>query len=458
MFSIFSEIWDIYKTAGGLIIKPLWLIIKNWWWLFFPFLIKNRFLFFWKWWRFEAFLKNVFRPVLLEIKIPKDIVKPIRAMEDVMTSLHSIIYHPPDWWEEWIEGQFQTSLGLEIASIEGKIHFYIRIHEAYRDAVEAAIYSQYPEVEIVEVDDYTKLVPQDIPNKEWEMWGTDYRFLKNKIEENALPILTYKKFETGQEDVEEKKVDPIAELVEALGRMGPGEHFWIQIAATPVSEQEDSVKTVGFNWIEEGKKLRDKLAKRPVEEKKPYRPIILDAIDFLITGKVPEEPEKPEKEKFFLPPEMKLTPGEREIVAAIEEKISKPGFYTNIRFIYLGKRKNFVKGKLRLGFTFFGSFYTHNLNALIPYGDTITKIHRSWFLPINLFRARRLYLRKRKLFRNYVSRVHSYFPRPPKNVKFILNTEELASIFHFPSWRIAPVPGVSWIEAKKKPPPELPEQ
>ena len=104
----------------------------------------------------------------------------------------------------------------------------------------------------------------------------------------------------------------------------------------------------------------------------------MDAIDFLISGQPPEELKKPEREYFF-PPEMKLTPGEREIVAAVEEKISKPGFDTGIRFIYLAKRENFVKAKLRLAFTFFGSFKTEHLNILVPYGKTLTKIHKSWF-------------------------------------------------------------------------------
>jgi len=40
---------------------------------------------------------------------------------------------------------------------------------------------------------------------------------------------------------------------------------------------------------------------------------------------------------------------------------------------------------------------------------------------------------------------------------FILNTEELASLFHFPGRAVAPVPFVSRIEAKKgEAPPGLP--
>ncbi|GAI18321.1 unnamed protein product, partial [marine sediment metagenome] len=68
----------------------------------------------------------------------------------------------------------------------------IRIPEKNRDSAESAIYSQYPEAEISIADDYTKYIPQDIPNKDWDLWGSDYKLLK----ENPYPIKTYLKFET----------------------------------------------------------------------------------------------------------------------------------------------------------------------------------------------------------------------------------------------------------------------
>jgi hypothetical protein len=455
---MFSEVLSLYQTAAkmieGLILGPFWQFVKNWWWFFLPFFLKDYFLKFWLWWRFEAFLAAKFNPILFEIKIPKYIKKPIRAMEDVMASLHAIVYHPPDWWEQWIEGQFQTSLGFEIASIEGEIHFYIRVHEGYVDAVKAAIYSQYPEVELTETEDYTKNVPQDIPNKDWDLWASNYTFLRKEEGSEALPILTYKSFEKEIEADEEKIVDPVAALLEALSEIGPGEQLWIQIGATPLSEEKGTAKC---DWIKKGLALRDKLAKREGLPQIHRRPMVLDAADILVSGKPPEEPKIPEP-VGVIPPELRLTPGERDIVAALEAKISKQGFNTNIRFIYLGKRNVFKKAKLRLPFTFFGSFYTHNLNALIPHGPTLTKIHKEWFLPINLLRPRRMYLRQRKIFRNYCSRLSPYFPRDPKETKIVLNTEELASIFHFPSWRVAPVPGVSRIEARKKAPPGLPKE
>jgi len=430
----------------SLTFEILWQITKNWWWLFLPFILLQLFLYFWLWWRRERWLTAFYKTIVLEVKIPKEILKPIRAMENVMEALHGVVYHPPDNWEKWIDGQLQTGLSFETVSLGGEIHFFIRFFNIYRDGIEAAIYSQYPEAEIREVEDYSKLVPQDIPNKDWDLFATDY-FLDRP---DPYPIKTYPKFETEQEKEPEKIVDPIANLLEGFAKIKPGEQFWIQIRASPISQE--FVKP----FIKEGEKIRDEIAKRPPGEKAKPKSIIEEALEILITGK-PKEEKAPEPE--FIAPELRMTPGEREVVAGIENKISKPAFSCGIRFIYLGKREVWFKQNFRLAFNFFNCYVTANMNAPHPWGNTLTKIKKSiWFPPINLIRDRRSYLRRRKIFRNYRMRENPLFPRFTKRDKgsFILNTEELASLFHFPSWRVAPVPGLSRVESKKGPPSGLP--
>ena len=135
--------------------------------------------------------------------------------------------------------------------------------------------------------------------------------------------------------------------------------------------------------------------------------------------------------------------------------MAKPIFRTNIRFVYFGKRDVWFKGNFRLAFNFFGSYSAKNLNELQPLGLTFTKIHKSWFLPLNLLRERRHYLRCRRMFRLYTIRENPFFPRPGGT--FILNTEELASLFHFPSRVTVPGATLPRVEAKKgEAPPGLP--
>lgn len=428
-------------------------VVRNWWWVPLPFILWKPFLFHYLWWRVDCWLSKQ-RMVILEIKLPKEIDKPIRAMEQVMAGIHGPTYHPPDRWEKWIDGQVQLSVSFEMVSIGGEVHFYIRFQDDKREAVEAAIYSQYPEVELVEVEDYTKKVPQSIPNKEWDLWATDYR----PIKDDHYPIKTYPKFETEREATKEMIVDPVASLVEALAQMKPEEQFWIQITCEPISDDDLDGNRLSA-WIDKGKELRDKLARRPGPAPAPVS-IIEEAARIIITGQ-PTEPLK-EKEEI-IPPEMKLTPGEREILLAIEEKMSKPIFLTNIRFIYLGKRTVFFNPHFRVAFTFFNNYTTTNLNAIYPYGATLTKIKKAFFLPLNWIRPRRDYLRCRKIFRNYIRRLSPHFPRsalnilPRKRAQFMLNTEEMASLFHFPSKANVPSPALPRIESKKEgAPPDLP--
>ncbi len=433
------QILDLYNFLGPIfseILSPVWSFIVSWWWLPLPFILWKFFSFLWLWWRGLDVWLGKQTMILLEVKMPKEILKPIRAMETVLEGIYQVFFEPISLWKKWITGTLQLSCSLEIASIGGNIHFFIRVPKEKKDPIESLVYAQYPEAEISIADDYTKHVPSDIPNKDWDLWGCDYQLLKA----DAYPIKTYKKFETEREAKEEKRIDPLSVLLEAMSKIKTGEQLWVQITASP--EKTD-------DWIKEGKKVRDELARR-TKKPAPQKSIISDALDVLVSGNTPGEVKK--EEESPIPVEMKLTPGERDIVAGVEEKISKMGFITNVRFIYLGKKSVFYTPNFKLGFGFFNSFTTRNLNGLRPVGDpSMTRVNRNLFLPINLFRKRRLYLRKRSMFRKYKSRVNLYFPRPGGT--FILNSEELATLFHFSGQGAAPAPSVSRIEAKKGEPP-----
>lgn len=428
------EIINLIKPALPFL-KEGWQIFKIWWWILLPFLLWRPFRLLYFYWRQESWDATI-KKVILEIKIPEEVLKPIRAMEHVFAGFHAI-HDVIVWREKWIEGQFQLSFALEIVSLGGEVHFYIRVPEIFRKIIESNIYSQYPEAEISEVEDYTKNIPQDIPNKDWELFGTDFENTKP----DPYPIKTYLKFETERETKEEKRIDPLAGLLEGMAVLGPGEQLWVQIVVRPILEEKP--------WIKQGLEIRDKLVRRP--GKPVQKPMILEATDILITGTPPGG--MPE-EKEFIPPEMKLTPGEREIVQAIEEKISKFGFLCNIRYIYLAKRDAFFKPRARLPFGFFKAVSTANLGGLKPEKTRFTKVKSVWLWFLD---QRRLYIRKRRIFRYYSKRWTPLFPRPGGT--YVLNTEELATLYHFPSRIVVPAPGVPRVEAKKgEAPPGLPTE
>jgi len=419
------EVSDLLKNLN---LGLAWLIIKTWWWVPLPFVLfpplKVLYLF-WIQKRWDAKVKRI----LLEIKIPREIFKPIKAMEYVFAGLHGI-HDPANFREKWIDGQFQLSLSFEIVSLGGEPHFYIRTPVQFRKHVESSIYAQYSEAEISQVDDYTKYVPQDIPKPGWDLWGCDYIATK----EDPYPIKTYRQFEVERETKEERRVDPLAQLLEGMTTLQPGEQLWFQVIAKPIIDE--------IPWVKKGLDIVNKLVRRPVP--RAQRPIIQEAAEVLIMGPSPPA----EEVREIIPPEMKLTPGERTIVMAIEEKISKFGFDSNIRFIYLGKEDIFFKPHVRIPMGYFKALSTLNLNGLRPWMKTITKI--MWF-----FRNRRLYLRKRRIFRYYQKRWPPLFPR--RGGTYVLNSEELATLYHLPGRIVAPAPTIPRVEAKKgEPPPGLP--
>ena len=404
-------------------------ILKNWWWIIAPFILIKPFLFIYLWWRNEVWLKKI-KMILLEIKPPKDVLRPLRAMETVFSALWHF-YDPPNSREKWFEGKLQLSISLEIASLGGEPHFFIRLPINLRNLVESVLYAQYPDIEIEEVNDYTKYVPQDIPNKDWKMWGCDYELLKNDV----YPIKTYSSFFEERPDIaeEEKRIDPISLLLEGMSKFKTGEQLWLQIIAKPVAAGIDS------DYVERGKKEVDKLVKRP----KPTvsKPMIQETIEMMISG---DSPSVKEKNVELIPPEMQLTPGERDVVSAVENKASKYAFKCNIRFIQLGKKDVFFSPNKVIPMGFFDQFSTTNLNGMKPSKKTITKIHTIWLWFLD---EKRTYLRKRNIFNNYIKRVNPFFPFDGGT--FILNVEELASLYHFPGRGVTAAPSISRVEAKR---------
>ena len=412
-------------------------ILKNWWWVILPFIFWKPFSFLWLWWREEQWKKKI-REIMLEIKLPEETLKPIKAMESVFASIWQI-YDPPNWKEKWFEGKKLLDTSWEIASIDGVPHFYVRIPDFHRNLIESAIYAQYPDAEISEVEDYTQNVPQNIPNREWDFWGCDMVL----TQDDPYPLRTYREFEPEGERItkEEKRVDPIANLLESLGTLKTGEQMWIQITIKPLTGKES-------DWIKKGEKIIEKIMGRvPAPSLEPFVPYVLKGTGRVLIAGKPLEEGKAEEEKLELGA-LKLSPSELEIARKVGEKIAKYGFETNIRFIYLGKRDVFFKPHLRLALGYFNEFNTQNLNSIVPWGKTITKIQL-------ILIDRRLYLRKRRMLRNYIRRRSPLDPR--SGGTFILNTEELATLYHFPSRVVAPAPTVPRISAKKgEAPPELP--
>ena len=403
---------------------------------------------------------------MLEVVPPREILKPFKAMEDIYAILWGL-YDGANWRERWCEGELHKYpywMSWEIASIEGHIHFYLRIQDQWRNVVESAIYGHFPEVEISVVEDYAKKVPQDIPNKDWDLYGEDYRL----VTEDAYPIKTYTQFWEEKPDVpkEEKRIDPLDSLLEELSRLNPGEQFWFQMVTAPILDSD-------IPWITKGKELANKIAKRPkLAKPKSFATKTAGALagEMAKLGGAGTEEEKL-KEKA-LPKgasdeeesrELLLSPRERQNLTSIQTKISKRGFLVWMRILYVYKRDAYV-GRHKIIRSYLNQFATEDMNGIRFWSLTRTRLHY-WF------RKRRLQVRKRKIFDKYVRRLPSLFPRMENKAYFrfkwrkpkgtmVLNTEELATLYHFPAKvSTGVVAAVKPIEARRGgPPPELPTE
>jgi hypothetical protein len=398
----------------------------GWWWIFPPIILAP---IFWELYIFYIQAKHLksIKYCLLEIRLPKEVDKTPKAMEQVWTDFHA----PHDVFnlkELYIKGEVVQWVSCEIVSDGGKIHFFVRTPTALRNLVESAIYAEYPEAEITEADDYINSVPADIPNSSYDLWGSDLVLTKP----NPYPMKTYVEFDDKEED--ERRLDPLSAMLEGLSTLQEGEQIWIQILAQPIL----------FESRPEAIALVTKLFGKKVE-KKPgvtddLKKFMGDFVDIIATGKQAET--KQEKDNMDAFKMFMLTPGERTILEGIEKKMDKFQFYCNIRFVYIAKRDIFFKPKIRLFLAPLKQFASLNANGL-KVGPNKTKINY-------FFIDRRVFYRKRRLMKFYRARLFEPWYPP-----IILNTEELATIFHFPGRMVSPAPTVQRVEARKGEPPVI---
>ncbi|MDE2021815.1 MAG: hypothetical protein KGI71_02750, partial [Patescibacteria group bacterium] len=107
----------------ALFLAPLWL----------PFLLIGGALALWLTWRRGEFIFSQ-KYILLEIKPPRNLVKTPLAMEAFLSSIH-LSPGESNWYAKWIKGGVRPFFSLEIASLEGRVHFFIWTRENFRRVI-----------------------------------------------------------------------------------------------------------------------------------------------------------------------------------------------------------------------------------------------------------------------------------------------------------------------------------
>ena len=112
------------------------------WWLWLPVFLAVLFIELWTKYLQTKAIKKI-KWLLLEIKIPRDIEKTPRAMEQVFSGLHGILTSVKFLDKYW-KGKVQGWFSFEIAGIDGGVYFFIRTPENFRNLVEAQIQASIP--------------------------------------------------------------------------------------------------------------------------------------------------------------------------------------------------------------------------------------------------------------------------------------------------------------------------
>jgi hypothetical protein len=370
--------------------------------------------------------------ILLAIDVPRNNTQSLMAVENMITYLaggHGSFTLVEKWWD----GKFQLGFSLEIISIGGYIQFLVHTPAHFRNFVETGIYSQYPDAEIYEVEDYTKMAPNVFPDEDYDIWGSEFIQVANE----ALPIKTYPQFEHDFGEKETKFRDPMTSLMDLMSSLQKGEQLWYQIILVPT----------GTSWTEEAKEyIAEKLGKSKHVSKgnELADKMIKWVSDFSesvyhLWGDVDDsKSEKSTALKFH-----EMDPMQKAQIEAVHKKMIKMGFEVCIRMIYLSRKEVMNRAKVVNGFVgYIKQFNTNDLNALKP--DTkMTMTSASYF-----FTKSRISEKKNSIMRGYKTRSDLIGHKP-----WILNVEEIATLWHFPLDAVTKAPLIQRSAGRRIEPP-----
>jgi len=370
--------------------------------------------------------RNSLKKLVLHISVPKDIESGPIVAEQIFSAMHGIYRKLPFFSR--LFGQTQDFVSFEMASINRTIRFFVSFPEKLRNMVEGQIYAQYPDAEISEVADYSMAENELFKNAAMaELVFTDA---------DIYPIKRYTQFE---DKLTRVAVDPLAGITSTLTKFDdPSEQAWIQIAITPLGDRwrivlVKCVKLVSKGFFMSIDFCRNAYARAFITRKLWPKIVFFPLyIYFWIRGvfvkagiKAMSMGDASGASDDDIDEQTTMRSHEKENEAdACMDKVIRLLFDVNIRIVYVPHSKNKAKSdvKIREIAGSFKQFMLPHLNGFeiekIKHGEEILESYRS---------------------------------REIKN-GFILNNEELATIYHLPTITVK-TPNISWVRSRKLEPP-----
>ncbi len=218
---------------------------------------------------------------------------------------------------------------------------------------------------------------------------------------DPLPIKTFLSFE----------VDPLASITATLAKLEePNEEMWIQIMARPVSD----------DWHKKGAQL--------VKSIKEGKSDMLGGLGSFVGTMLTALAKPPTYDGKTAAPK-ELSERDKSRIGAIEQKGAKLGYQVKVRILYTGSSATVARSRMQAIVGSFKQFNSTNLNG---------------------FQSKYASFAREKLAE---FRVRHFLDKG-----FIMNIEELASLYHLPHASVE-TPNIVWATAKtSEPPANLPAE
>lgn len=277
---------------------------------------------------------------------------------------------------------------FEIVAMEKLISFYVTIPLKYQEFFSQQMHAQYPDAEMEDIGDYNMFNPQGV------VLGGYLKFKRG----SAFPLNTYKGIE----------VDPLNALTNALSKVPDGDGVAIQFIVRPTHH----------SWRESGMKIVKNMQKGMTMEQALKGGHEAGWRDWFFSKEAAEK----DKEKLR---ERKMSAAETKMLEGIENKLSKAGLEANIRIVASSATAEAAQLALSNTIQAFGQY------NIYEYGNSLEKS-----IPSS----------KKGLVEAFIFRTFS------ESYRLVLNTEELASLWHLPL-STSEAPNIRWMLAKMAPAP-----
>lgn len=337
-------------------------------------------------------VKQDYKPsnfVSLNVKVPKAIEK--EEIENASTAAERMFSSLHGILNSAQERSDEV-VNLEIYSSKAGISFYVVVPESIKSFVESQIYAQYKGAQITVQEDY--LNGFDIKDKKTTLVNL------NLAKKSFFPLKTFLEFD----------VDPLSSVTGALSEVKGDDKIVLQMSILPLAD----------SWQEEGHAYTSALKEGTLNSPSLISKILsalVKGFSNLVFG-FPEESGKSS-------PGKQLSAVEEKHITIIEEKLGKMGFDSQIKIFVSADSEELNHSYLRSVIGSFRQYSTAHHNSLVQ-GTMFYEDQQA----LETLRLRSL----------------------GSEETYTFNTEELASIYHFPSGVVA-TPNISWTNSKKGEPP-----